>query len=458
MSTTVNTTHADTDAHQLSPDTNDERGLQNMRDGDAESDAKKKKKMPCWRRIGIITHFLRVFNWRLADLEPMPFETKAMLRKNVTNTTLQSFLVWRRSMLYIAIPVLILNALAALAEDVEEVIMSEMLNDLGDFLYFLPSTASTILLIATTAALCYWTASWRRSTRILRIGWIISFVLPFVPAMAPMNALVVSCEDWSSNSTSVTESTANTTTTTTSTCDETTRAGYQLEVSIYEYQMAATYAFQLFPIVAMFPWGMSRAALKIRGLLPQSMLSSWILVIMAPFQSVVFLLGLILLIQLGGNGWLFLGTICFASAPWMFVSRRRFFLCNPTEDSEKQVDRTMVFIGRLVKLGIIFYFVGALLTPENALHLLFEGVGRSLVSAVVFGDVLFRMTITNWRLEQDRRAHNSNGDAIDAVFGEIEYSISKVTSKKKRDRNKANHAEINSSSTVGVNSSALSQP
>jgi hypothetical protein len=450
------TTRDTTDAHQLSSDINDERGPQNMGDGN-DDDSGAKKKMPCWRRIGIITHFLRVFNWRLADLEPMPFETKALLQRNVTNTILQSFLVWRRSMLYIAIPVLFLNSLAALASDVEEVIMSEMLNDLGDLLYFLPSTASTILFIAATAALCYWAASWRRSTRILRIGWVISFILPFVPAMVPINALLISCEDRNSNSTSVTESTANTTSTT-SACDETTQAVYELEVSIYEYQMATTYAFQLFPIVAMFPWGMSRAALKIRGLLPQSMLSSWILVIMAPFQSVVFLLGLILLIQLGGNVWLFLGTVCFASAPWMFVGRRHFFLCTPTEESENQVDRTMVWIGRLVKLGIIFYFVGALLTPENALHLLFEGIGRGLVSAVVFGDVLFRMTITNWRLEQDRRAYNSNGDAIDEVFGEIECSISKEISKEKRDRRKANNAEINSNSTVGANSSALSGP
>jgi hypothetical protein len=307
----------------------------------------------------------------------------------------------------------------------------EVLNGFGDLIYFIPSAASTILFIVMIVVIIRWT-HWRQTALLFKIGWSISFILPFLPAIFPISFLLHSCETlWGDCS------------------DPDVSSAFATEVAILELSLAVQYAFQLFPILITFPGGLSRASLKIRGLLPESTLSSWVLVISSPFQSVIFLMALVLLIQLSGNIPLFIGTILLFCAPWIYVIRRKVYVGVPTEEREKQLDMTQRVIGLFVGLGVIFFLIWAftgdlfdvpLLGTRNQdsvmsywalIRVIFEAFGRNLATTVLFADVLLRMTVTNWRQDQDRRREN-NGKIIDNMFGAIEHSISSDESKKAR--------------------------
>lgn len=129
--------------------------------------------------------------------------------------------------------------------------------------------------------------------------------------------------------------------------------------------------------------------------------------------------------------------------------RRKVYVGVPTEEREKQLDRTQFVIGLLVRVGGVFFLIWAftgdlfginLLGSRNQesvmnywalVRVLFEAFGRNLATTVLFADVLLRMTVTNWRQDQDRR-ETDNGKMIDDMFGAIEQSISSDKSKEAR--------------------------
>jgi hypothetical protein len=146
------------------------------------------------------------------------------------------------------------------------------------------------------------------------------------------------------------------------------------------------------------------------------------------------------------------------------VIRRNVYLGVPTEEREKQLDRTQLIIGLSVKLALILFLVylftgdlngvrllgsgeqytdyddgtGVTVTVANyifayssVIRVILESLGRMFVTTVLFSDVLFRMTVTNWRQDKDRRkAHN--GRSIDDMFRSLEFSISSEKSREAR--------------------------
>ena len=399
----------------------------------------------------ILTHLKRVINWRIVKLGPMQKEAQFLDQNEVLNSTLRSYLVWRRSMLIVAAPSIFLSAILAWVEFGKYYgDNSKVLNALGDFIFLIPPFASTALFITVVVVLCRWTR-WRQTARLFKIGWALSFILPFLPAMFPLRWLLNSCDLLFGRA-----------------CEDGDLVIYKAAVAIDQFSLAIRYAMQLFPILITFPGGLARASLKIRGLLPESTLSSWILVITAPFQSVVFLMALVLLIQLSGNISLFVGTIFLFCAPWIYVLRRHLYVGVPTEEREKQLDRTQFVIGLLLKLGGICFLVWAftgmvgdvkivgsasqtgdtqtddsqtgpelpILTYGSLLQLIFEAIGRILATTVLFADMLLRMTVTNWRQNRDR--HDADGGKIDQLFRDIEHSISSPKSKEARSEEGSN--------------------
>ena len=369
----------------------------------------------------ILTHLKRVINWRIVMLAPIPKESQLLDQNDVSNATFRSYLVWRRSMFLVAGPAIFLSAILAWVNFFQTYASdSQVLNGFGDFIYLLPPFASSVLCIVILVVLCRWT-QWRQTARIYKVGWAFSFILPFLPAMFPITFIL--------NAEYKTEE-------------------YMVDVAIVKFSLAITYAMQLFPILITFPGGLARASLKIRGLLPESTLSSWILVITAPFQSVVFLMALVLLIQLAGNISLFVGTTFLFCAPWIYVLRRHLYVGVPTERREKLLDRTQFVIGLLVTLGGICFLIwaftgniggvkilgtgsqGALCTYGSLVQLIFEVVGRNLTTTVLFADVLLRMTATNWRQNRERR--DADGGKIDQLFRDMECSISSPKSNEAR--------------------------
>jgi hypothetical protein len=392
-------------------------------------------------------HLKRATAWRINKMEPLPQEAKVLDLNDVSNDILVPYLVWRRSVLLLSLlPTFLSAVLAWVNLSSYYSTEKEIFNTLGDILRFIPSASSTVNFFVIIIVLSRWN-NWRFTARLFKIGWALSFLLPFLPAIFPTSFLLESCEElWGSEDPG---------------CND---GSFESAVTIVAAQYALGYAFQLFPILISFPSGLSRASLKIRGLLPESTLSCWILVITAPFKSVIYLMALIVLIQLSGNIWLFLASILLFFAPWIYVIRRNVYLGVPTEEREKQLDRTQLIIGLSVKLALILFLVylftgdlngvrllgsgeqytdyddgtGVTVTVANyifayssVIRVILESLGRMFVTTVLFSDVLFRMTVTNWRQDKDRRkAHN--GRSIDDMFRSLEFSISSEKSREAR--------------------------
>jgi hypothetical protein len=263
--------------------------------------------------------------------------------------------------------------------------------------------------------------------------------LAFVPALFPLEFLI-DRKQWIAEAEGVKE-------------DE------QLLSALYDgikITLAIEYAYGLFPVLVTLPSGLVNAAHKIRGLLPEALLSSWILIISAPFYSVIFLMALILLIQVSGNKFLLIGALLLFCAPWIYVFRRRLYIHAPTEETEQKLGRTQMAIGLIIKLGYVFLliwvFTGQLPWPKineetgetedenqnvsevfvtagRLFNFILSFFGRKLATTLVFSDVLFRMTVTNWRQDKSRRAED-NGEHIDTLFQSIESSIRRAGASK----------------------------
>ena len=177
-----------------------------------------------------------------------------------------------------------------------------------------------------------------------------------------------------------------------------------------------------------------RAALRIRALLPESSLSSWILVISSPFYSVLILMALVVILQLAGNVLLIFGTLLLTINPWVYVYFRRLLVTVSTPKSEKQLDLLQRCIGVSNLIGFILIILYVITSPDltdyiepaAVVRFALIGFSRTIVTTVLFGDVFLRMSITNWKRDGERRG-DGNGERIDALFDTLEGNVGKAS-------------------------------
>lgn len=109
-------------------------------------------------RCGVWVHLVRVFRWRLAGLEPMSNEAQVLDKNDISNDALRACLVWRRSVPLVALPAIFFSAILAwfnLGTTCGD--SKVVLNGFGDFICFIPSAASAVLLVVTVVVLLRWT-------------------------------------------------------------------------------------------------------------------------------------------------------------------------------------------------------------------------------------------------------------------------------------------------------------
>lgn len=235
-----------------------------------------------------VSHF-RAFRSQIAACQPTPKECQALDEAGITNARARSYLVWRRSCLVLASPfvstsmILGLLGLRDLAgED------SEVFNALGKLMVLFQGIDSLVMSVGMSFAMHLW-ARPVVSMRSLRFGWLASFVLPLIPALFPLEMLFKKdvLEQWE---------------------EALGEEVYDSTILALKLALALAYAIQLLPVIVTFPGGAVRGALKILGLLPQSTLPGWILVVAAPFYSLLVCVALVIVTQVAGNGTLFFGT------------------------------------------------------------------------------------------------------------------------------------------------------
>jgi hypothetical protein len=196
----------------------------------------------------MLKHLNRMVMWRLNRIRPTANEAIKMDNAGISaDDTLRAFIAWRRTNMLLAVPITFASAVMATVDTgnlFSDKTYMELWNALGKVTFLLPSVAALVLFIAVGASSFWWT-NWRRTRLLIRVGWSLSFLLAFIPALFPVNSLLT--EYWLDYYT---------------TNDP---ASLQAE----KIRRALVYIMVVLPLVVTFPGGAVRAAVRIRGLLPE---------------------------------------------------------------------------------------------------------------------------------------------------------------------------------------------
>ena len=344
------------------------------------------------------THITRNFTCQISLARPTKTEEILLNEKNVKLDALRSYYVWRRSSLLLAMPLIFAGMIFGFIDLFQQWRSSDTKaarNGFGKLLILIQNIDSTVLFIGVVAGFVFWN-QFTTSLRIVRITFLLSFVMPLIPALFPL------------------EMTLNTETKAVFSNDKVSEA----DLFFTKLLISLSYMLTLLPVIISFPGGALRAALRIRWLLPESMLSGWILVVSAPFYSILLCITLIVVLQVAGNFVLFLGTLLVVAAPWIYVIRGRFYVHLWTEEKKQQALLTQRIVGILTLVGYVFIisfaftgdvsgvgFVGDqnssdpiyLLSYVQAFRILVETLGRLFVTTLMFCDVILRMNLENWQ-------------------------------------------------------------
>ena len=382
------------------------------------------------------THLQRCFMWRLIFVEPTSHELKLLGEADIHDPTLRSYVVWRRSQLLCAILPLTSSIITYFYDHIRNPgnVINPDLKGSGNFVTNLPSIANIIILVAVVGAIGIplgkfrvW-SDWRLSSKIIRYGFIISFILPMIPAFVPLKFLanippptdseidfsVLDPAQFNSEVFSLMESEV----------DET--ASQTLEWKRLQLEIGLSNFIKFLPALISFPASLFGAALRIKGLLPKSSLSSWILTVAGPFLSLVILTAAMLIIQFSGSILLTLGVVLLSSGPWLNVFRRGLYVKAPDEETDKLIDcnQKISLVFKLAGWVLVFiwaitdYIQGDVWELLKFVKLVLEAWGRVLGSTVVFTDALLRMTVTNWSVEKSLRTND-----LDDYYESIEQAI-----------------------------------
>src|SRR5262249_31925723 len=130
-------------------------------------------------------HFRRLFTWNLQNVRPDDDELRFLHTQNVTDPTLQRYLVWRHSILLILLfPVFLLallNTIDRLTMDLGE------LNGLGKATLVASILFPFALPFAGVLALIVWYRA-KLSWRLLFYGWVIATIGPLLLDIIPYSS------------------------------------------------------------------------------------------------------------------------------------------------------------------------------------------------------------------------------------------------------------------------------
>jgi hypothetical protein len=267
--------------------------------------------------------------------------------------------------------------------------------DLGDLLWLLSFYAMPA---AAVLALLF-QARPRASSAILLVGWSAGFLVPVAIALTPWDWWVVAAPPPTS-----TEA----------------RLVRQYERLVEGLVWGNYYLFVLSPAVLALVPGLLRACVRIKLLLPESILPGWFLVAAAPFNSLLVLVTVVALAQVAPSPLLVAGMLLWLAAPLAYLARARTFT-RPLRSPQdlRGLARVQVVAWALIiasAVCLITYvatwqvfgrrLVGlqpgtSLLRPWEVARYFLDFLGRSLFVTVLGADLLLRATVSAWRHQRE---------------------------------------------------------
>ena len=131
------------------------------------------------------TAFSRAFRLRIDPSEVTAHERDQLMAAGITSPTVQAFLAWRRSVLLIAA----LGFLGVLAFRFYDMSKQEGEPETLKMLHTLQTVVDVAFALVLWSQIGRWTR-WRKQRRVLVVGWLLYFLMPFVIWLYPLrNAL-----------------------------------------------------------------------------------------------------------------------------------------------------------------------------------------------------------------------------------------------------------------------------
>jgi hypothetical protein len=277
----------------------------------------------------------RAFRLRIDHDQVTPQERRELAEAGITDPALQSFLAWRRSVLFafatLLVPLIILKAV--------EVFSTEDLGDLkpvlGDAMDTLQGLHIAALLVDIAfCALCWhqlrnWTR-WRKQRRVIAIGWLAFFLAPFLIFLYPLRS-AVALEGGNA---------------------EQAKAVGILIGTMFSVQAMMTLAPKAVSLIA----GMVRAGIVTKLLFPGTAGPGWLIVLAAPIYALFVYIVMIVPYQVTGSGFFVLAILAIITAEY-FLGRGGVDLARPMNrpDAIKAVHK--VRQGYLIALAIGALFI-----------------------------------------------------------------------------------------------------
>lgn len=355
------------------------------------------RELPEWVKLAQV-FVRRAFATDPATAAPTAEEGAALTAAGVTDATARTLAVWRRAVLFVAaVPC----ALAALFGLIDVLAMSKEEREPFSVFGLLTQYVRALALFALPAAAVLGALAYDRlaaSARWVLAGGLVSLAVPLAVAFAPADWLL----------------------------DLPTAAG-ETVVTAEERRTAAglllgiTFYLSLVPAVLSLLPAVARACVRLKLLLPESLVPGWGLATSAPLCVLLTLAAFVLLYHVVGNALLLVGLVLWVGAPLLYLTRFGLLTRPVTSPADRAaLARTSLGVLALVLAGMglltVFLFTakfgGRTLIGFDAaksvarpwtldLHKVWiEYLGRWLFLTVFFADILVRIALSVWREER----------------------------------------------------------
>lgn len=199
-----------------------------------------------------------------------------------------------------------------------------------------------------------------------------------------------------------------------------------------------TYLVTLLPTVLSLVPGVQKACIRVKMLLPQSMLPGWFLVVASPFYALFLLVVFVAINQFDTNPLFFVGMLLFLLAPLAYTVWSDVFtrpLCSEEDYRRiRGVQRIVRMTTAVAGAFLVTYlatrqlmgvrllgldYKTALIVPLDIVEFLLETLSRSMFVTVLGADLFVRMNLTAWKNTRDFMG-SPEAEGYDRVMGELE--------------------------------------
>ena len=358
-------------------------------------------------------HLKRAFTWNLRALPVEPDEEARLIAQGVDEPDARRYLVWRRSvLLVVAIPTLISALLAALGTFTADM---SALSGTGVLAELLRLAALFVLPLTAWLAARAWDQH-RRSRTILLRGWLVAFLTPLLLALIPFSWRIdLSGARGDTNAIAQVNN----------------LLGLVGAIQVYVTLMPA--------VLSLIP-GVLRGCLRIKALIPQSVLPGLFLVAATPLYVLLFLVIFTTVNQVAGNFLLILGVLALLGAPLLYlINARTFTRPLHTEEEVARIGAVQQMVLVIVAIGValivLYAFTAEILGKSligtsqmtsivrpwspSLIQFPIEYIVRSLFTTVLVADLFMLMNLQLWRHTKEFQ-NSPDAASYDRLMIEIE--------------------------------------